>query len=383
MARMMIEPDTKDWTWVLERPCPECGFDAPDLDRDRIPQAIRDNATLWDVVLDTDDAAVRPSAHLWSPLEYACHVRDVNRLFAQRLELMLTQDDPAFENWNQDEAAVEADYGSQQPDKVAAEVTAAAEAVAAAYERVTGNQWSRTGRRSDGAVFTVDSFARYHLHDLVHHAHDVSHITKRVTVASYEAAAEAYAAGQPPMSEDVLTAIDQFVSLLPAEPRVLEIGSGAGRDALALEERGVSVRRTDITPAFVRILREAGHDATVADPLTDDLTDPDRVAPYDGVWASASLLHVRREDLPQVLANLASITAVGGALHLAVKEGDGARFSVHGNVAGPRHFTFWREPGLRAVLTDAGWAVRSVVRNLGQRDETWLDVMAVRAPESP
>jgi len=25
---MSIEPDTKDWTWVLERPCPECGFDA-------------------------------------------------------------------------------------------------------------------------------------------------------------------------------------------------------------------------------------------------------------------------------------------------------------------------------------------------------------------
>jgi hypothetical protein len=131
------------------------------------------------------------------------------------------------------------------------------------------------------------------------------------------------------------------------------------------------------------MLREAGHDASVADPLTDDLTDPERDAPYDGVWASASLLHVRREDLPQVLTNLASVTAIGGALHLAVKEGDGARFSVHGNVAGPRHFTFWREPGLRAVLTDAGWEVRSVTRNLGQRDETWLDVMAVRAPESP
>ena len=41
---MTIEPDTKDWTWVLDEPCPECGFDAPGLDRDRIPQAIRDNA---------------------------------------------------------------------------------------------------------------------------------------------------------------------------------------------------------------------------------------------------------------------------------------------------------------------------------------------------
>jgi SAM-dependent methyltransferase len=380
MTSMMIEPDTKDWTWVLDRPCPECGFDAPGLDRDRIPQAIRDNATLWDVVLETDDAAVRPSAHLWSPLEYACHVRDVNELFAHRLERMLTQDAPEFENWDQDATAAAADYGSQQPAAVASEVTAAAETVAAAYEQVTGDQWDRTGSRSDGATFTVDTLARYHLHDLVHHAHDVSHITKRVTVASYEASAEAYAAGQPPLSDDVRTAIDAFVGLLPAGARVLEVGSGSGRDALALEERGVSVYRTDITPAFVKLLRAAGHDAAVADPLSDDLTDPEREAPYDGVWASASLLHVRREDLPRVLGNLAGVTADGGALHLAVKEGDGARFSVHGNVPGPRHFTFWREPGLRAVLADAGWDVRTVTRNVGLREETWLDVLAVRTP---
>ena len=88
---MTIEPDTKDWTWILAEACPECGFDAPDLDRDRIPQAIRDNATLWDVVLATDDAAVRPSGHVWSPLEYACHVRDVNALFEGRLQLLLGQ----------------------------------------------------------------------------------------------------------------------------------------------------------------------------------------------------------------------------------------------------------------------------------------------------
>src|SRR5215210_8310205 len=84
----MIEPDTKDWTWVLERACPECGFDAPGLARERVPDAIRDNATLWEVVLGTDDAAVRPAPHLWSPLEYACHVRDVNRIFDERVRLM-------------------------------------------------------------------------------------------------------------------------------------------------------------------------------------------------------------------------------------------------------------------------------------------------------
>ena len=375
---MSLEPDTKDWTWTLERACPECGFDAAGLDVARLPQAIRDNATLWSVVLDTDDAAVRPSPHVWSPLEYACHVRDVNALFEQRLARMLAEDDPALDNWDQDATAVADDYGSQDPAVVAGQVTQAAASVAAAYERVTGEQWQRTASRSDGARFTVESFGRYHLHDLVHHAHDVSHITKRVTVSSYDAAAEEYAAGLAEPTADQRGVFDGFAGLLENGARVLEIGSGSGRDALLLEERGLSVRRTDITPAFVRLLCAAGYDATRLDPLVDDLTDPDRDAPYDGVWASASLLHVRREDLPAVLANLASVTREGGVLHLAVKEGDGARFSVHGSVPGPRHFTFWRADALRSVLADAGWEVRSLVRSPGRRDETWLDVTAMR-----
>ncbi|HEY5013683.1 MAG TPA: DinB family protein, partial [Acidimicrobiia bacterium] len=32
----MITPDTKDWTWVLERPCPECGFDASAFAREQV-----------------------------------------------------------------------------------------------------------------------------------------------------------------------------------------------------------------------------------------------------------------------------------------------------------------------------------------------------------
>ena len=374
----MIEPDTKDWTWVLERTCPECGFDAPELARERVPDAIRDNATLWEVVLGTEDAAVRPAPHLWSPLEYACHVRDVNQIFDERARLMLSEDGPVFEDWDQDAAAVEQDYGSQDAAKVAEEVSSAAEAVAATYESVPDDGWERTGTRSNGDQFTVDTLARYHLHDLVHHAHDVSYVTKRVTVASYETFAEDYRAGTQEMPDEVRAAIEQFVSALDAGARVLEIGSGPGRDALALEEAGLSVRRTDITPAFVRMLRADGFTADVLDPLSDDLDDPERDAPYDGVWASASLVHARREDLPIALAALARATRPGGALHLALKEGDGARFSTHGHVGGPRHFTFWREESLRAVLEDAGWVVDDVRRAPGLRNETWLDVQASR-----
>ena len=375
---MSIEPDTKDWTWVLNTRCDDCGFDAPGLSLDRVPQAIRDNATLWEVVLRTDDAAVRPSPHVWSPLEYACHVRDVNRLFRTRLRQMLDEDDARFANWDQDAAAVEEDYGSQDPAVVAREVTEAADAVAEGYAAVTGDQWQRSGTRSNGDRFTVDTFARYHLHDLVHHAHDVSHITKRVTVASYDAHAEKYRENTQQMSDVVRAALERFVAQLPGEARVLEIGTGSGRDARAMERAGVSVRRTDITPAFVALLRADGFEADLVDPLIDDLADPAGDAPYDGVWAAASLLHLRREDLPRALANLAAATRSGGLFHLSVMEGDGARFLTRGDIDAPRHFTFWREESLRAELDLAGWEVVEVDRTTSARGDDWLDVLARR-----
>jgi len=161
---------------------------------------------------------------------------------------------------------------------------------------------------------------------------------------------------------------------------VLEIGSGSGRDAELLEAAGVDVRRTDITPGFVDQLRASGHQADVLDPLTDDLDDPARPGtPYDGVWASASLLHVDRADLPAVLSRLAAATRPGGVLALALKEGDGDAWSTHGSVGAPRHFVYWREPALRAVLDAAGWEVEQVGHTSSARTgEPWLDVQARR-----
>src|SRR3954469_25601058 len=94
MSEATIDPDVKDWTWVLDRPCPECGFEASAITVDRIPEVVRDNATAWEAVLTLADAAVRPEPSTWSPLEYACHVRDVNRTFDLRVGLMLEQDAP-------------------------------------------------------------------------------------------------------------------------------------------------------------------------------------------------------------------------------------------------------------------------------------------------
>ncbi len=171
-----IVPDTKDWTWVLERPCPECGFDAGAIDREAVAGMVRDNAAAWREVLarPAELVARRPADDRWSALEYACHVRDVFRIYDQRLALMLAEDDPDFANWDQDVTAVEDRYGEQDPAEVADAITAAAGPLADRFAGVTGDAWGRTGNRSDGATFTVESFARYFIHDPVHHLHDVA-----------------------------------------------------------------------------------------------------------------------------------------------------------------------------------------------------------------
>ncbi|MGW1174233.1 DinB family protein [Kitasatospora sp. NPDC002543] len=170
-----IVPDTKDWTWVLERPCPDCGLDTPGVVREEVAGMVRANAEGWLAVLagDVDGLRRRPAPGVWSDLEYACHVRDVFRLFDVRLGLMLDREDPLFPNWDQDGTAVAERYGEQDP-VVAGELAEAAERLAVAFERVAGAQWGRTGNRSDGARFTVESFSRYLIHDPVHHLFDVT-----------------------------------------------------------------------------------------------------------------------------------------------------------------------------------------------------------------
>ena len=173
MTAAPLVPDDKDWTWVLDRPCPECGFDTRSIEPSEVGGLVRENASQWQRVLARPDASRRSVPDRWSPLEYACHVRDVFRLFAERLDLMLTEDDPLFANWDQDATAIEDDYAGQSPVAVAVELTRAGSALAERFDAVEGDQWQRTGRRSDGAAFTVDTFARYFVHDPIHHLWDV------------------------------------------------------------------------------------------------------------------------------------------------------------------------------------------------------------------
>ena len=171
---MAVERDTKDWTWVLERPCNECGFDGADYARQDLSTHIRANAREWQSELSRDDVRIRPNEGRWSVLEYACHARDVYRIFLERLILMETEVDPLFANWDQDEAAINDHYELQDPQIVARELATAAEILAQRLDDVDEDEWSRSGTRSNGSRFTIETLGIYLLHDSLHHLWDVT-----------------------------------------------------------------------------------------------------------------------------------------------------------------------------------------------------------------
>jgi hypothetical protein len=171
----MIVPDGKDWTWVISQRCPECGFNGSAVSHTEVAGHITADADEWPRRLGAADATQRPRPTVWSALEYGCHIRDVHWIFNERVRLMLSEDEPRFPNWDQDATAIADEYASADPEVVTSELVDAARAVADTYEHVPSDAWSRRGLRSNGSEFTVASIAVYHLHDVVHHAHDVDH----------------------------------------------------------------------------------------------------------------------------------------------------------------------------------------------------------------
>ncbi|MEO7068925.1 MAG: DinB family protein [Nostocoides sp.] len=168
-----ITPDDKDWTWTLQRACPDCGFAGSDVPGEQVVAQIGELTAPWADVLARVDVRERPRPGVWSPLEYGAHVRDVCLLFRERLALMLDDDAPQFANWDQDVAAVQGGYAVQDPTTIAIQLASAASGWGEAYAGVSADQWSRPGLRSNGSTFTVLTLGQYGLHDLAHHLWDV------------------------------------------------------------------------------------------------------------------------------------------------------------------------------------------------------------------
>lgn len=205
------------------------------------------------------------------------------------------------------------------------------------------------------------------------------HITSRdiaQTLQTYERDAKVFLKhwGRKKYKRPLLLA--EWLKLLPGQAVLLDLGCGAGQDARYLTTVGHRVIGLDRAMSLLQFAN--GRTPSVQLVLADIRALPLRADSLDGIWTAASLIHLPKRKVADVLAALRDIVKPAGLFAATFTYGSNSRIKRTGWMPG-RYFARWRKDELARALCRAGWTVLSlrVVSNQ-ERKGRWINVMAVR-----
>ena len=162
---------------------------------------------------------------------------------------------------------------------------------------------------------------------------------------------------------------DTFLSYLKEGSYILDFGCGSGRDTRYFLKKGYRVDAIDGSEEMVRIASE-NTGIEVKHMLFQELNETGK---YDGIFACASILHVRREELPDILNKMYKALKNGGVIYVSFKYG-----TFEGERNG-RYFTDMNEERIESLMQEVPAmevlkeTITADVRP-GRADEKWLNV---------
>lgn len=161
-----------------------------------------------------------------------------------------------------------------------------------------------------------------------------------------------------------------FLELLPNDARILDFGCGSGRDTKYFLDRGYQV---DAMDGSIELCRAASEytGIHVKHMLFQEL---DEVEKYDGIWACASILHVKKDELLDIIRKMSLATKENGIIYVSFKYGD------YEGERNRRYFTDMTENSMKELLADfpeleveRQWITGDVRE--GRGDERWLNMI--------
>lgn len=172
------------------------------------------------------------------------------------------------------------------------------------------------------------------------------------------------------VSVDFRSIQDTFLELLPENAKILDFGCGSGRDTKYFLEHGCRVVAMDGSLELCKAASEYTG-IIVKHMLFQELNEKEI---YDGIWACASILHVKSEELPEIIRKMSLATIANGIIYLSFKYGD-----FEGERNG-RYFTDMTEESMAELLVgfpelrvEKQW-ITGDVRD-GRGDERWLNMI--------
>ena len=156
----------------------------------------------------------------------------------------------------------------------------------------------------------------------------------------------------------------RFKELLP-RGKVLEIGSGAGKDASALISLGYDYTGTDASEGLLNIAQKRNPMAKFYKMAVHDLSFPDQE--FDGFWTAATLLHIPKAGVGEALKSIGRVVKSGGIGFISMKAGAGEREDASTG----RWFAYYSQDGFHKILEENGYSVIQEDTRKGEKD-WWL-----------
>lgn len=177
--------------------------------------------------------------------------------------------------------------------------------------------------------------------------------------------------------------LQRFLQTLSPKANILDIGCAFGRDSLCFVEKGFSVTGIDSSSALLDRARHLVPAATFLRMDMRALSFPSES--FQGIWASMSLLHLHKTDVPLVLHSIYSLLLPGGTFAMSVKCGEGEGVVMDRRYGGAQKYVaYFSEREIRQSLKSVGFFVEWLGlqgKQLPYQDRPVLEVVARKVPE--